>query len=369
MAEVLETITAGVETLKDSASKSNEKARKEIAAAGKKPAKALSESVEIEEDATYEEFNEDPSHDADDGKGNPPKEKLKSQNSKIDREDEPSTKQDKQDKKKTEQASDDDQEEDDSPTVSRELIRQAFKSGLSEEEIENLHNIGMLEKFLSRQADKTQPDADEKNSGVDENKGKGDRISGKLEWPELDPDLDPNVLQTFEVIKQVLGDFPERFARVEGYIQAAESRRAAEQFDKMFNALSDEYEPIFGKGVIGDFDSKSPQRKARGEVIREMVAIEEGYRSKGWKPPTMEEAFKRAIRALHGDPEKNEMVDALTEKLTKNKKVVSMRGRTFPKKSSRKTDGIYDGPARSDGEAISRIDQKIKELKLSTAAG
>lgn len=105
--------------------------------------------------------------------------------------------------------------------------------------------------------------------------------------------------------------------------QAAERQAYYQEFDRMLDGVG--ARELFGKGPGREMTEGSPELQARRELLDEIETIRAGRTSRGQKPMSEQEVFKRALRAVHGEAMEKIRGKGLQQRLGERKKQIMAR--------------------------------------------
>ena len=250
--------------------------------------------------------------------------------------------------KKTPEEKDDEDEEVEEDELDDALVERALDLGMDAEDVEDFDNnkdlrrhIKILEKVALKnknsQAEKGEDKKPPKKS--DDNKTGDEEPEFKL---ELDPEIyEPKVVETLNRLNkhyhgQVAG-LKEDVKKLVSYIEKTESvnqqkadMEYMDKFDSLINNLGEDKENgEFWKGEFGDgghmtIKKKSAEFKARSELYSEMKALVAADAQRGRNTP-MPTLFKKALALVYGDKMGKIARSELSEKIKKQKKLISNR--------------------------------------------
>lgn len=219
--------------------------------------------------------------------------------------------------------------------LSKELVKRAFDSGFSDEEIEKFENDAELEKFLDV-IESVMSEEDEKidtTQKTDDKKTEDDK--SKIKFDKED-EIDPEILKGIRSLEQQNKDLRDK---VDGLVGGIEQQRNAEfikRFDGYISGLGKEFADTFGTGSTNDLGKRSMAFKNRKSVGKRMRAFGQGMADSGIELPDEQELFDIALTSLH--KKKLETVKGLrsSKKSAKYAKGAQL-GRSATKKTGKMT--------------------------------
>ena len=126
--------------------------------------------------------------------------------------------------------------------------------------------------------------------------------------PELDPELAPEIRQTFDTLKDVVRKQQETIKSFQAQQEqtATANQQAAEQelqqwFDTQVDNLGEDFAEALGKGAMSTLGQGSSQYAKRDQIANQMAVLLAGYRASGQQVPPREQVFGVAARLVLAD--------------------------------------------------------------------
>jgi len=123
--------------------------------------------------------------------------------------------------------------------------------------------------------------------------------------PELDPELAPEIRQTFDVLKDMVRKQQETIKSFQTQQEqtATASQQAAAQelqqwFDTQVDNLGEDFAEALGKGAMSTLSRGSSQYAKRDQIANQMAVLLAGYQASGQQAPPREQVFDTAAKLV-----------------------------------------------------------------------
>ena len=196
-------------------------------------------------------------------------------------------------------------------TISDDALSAAVIAGIPLAEARSFRS----EEALLRVVDTIRSTVESQIAAAGANKTDGEGAAGKKEdedllanLPELDPELAPEIRQTFDTLKDVVRKQQETIksfqAQQEQTVTANQQAAAQELqqwFDTQVDNLGEDFAEALGKGAMSTLGQGSSQYAKRDQIANQMAVLLAGYRASGQQVPPREQVFGAAAKLVLAD--------------------------------------------------------------------
>jgi hypothetical protein len=246
------------------------------------------------------------------------------------------------------------------PVFDEPILQRARTLGLSRIEARAFPNREALEMALdvmeSRMSTQGAPGQQAGQQGA-----KQPVVGYKCSLKDKDKDFDDNLVNEFDTISRHFESLLDERINTLSHslnqvaLRLIEKDVASETswMDEKFNSLGDEWTESLGKGTFNTIDRNSAQFRNRSDIAVQMQAIRTAYEQSGQRPPSKDEMFERARRAVLGDQIEKAVRKNIAASIDKRKTMSTSRA--VPKKGA-------DTNLSADERAIKAVAEKLKEF-------